>query len=131
MTRTQWEYAVLGLMVGIACAQMVSFETHYRHLVRALANNRRAVFGAPVYLVVLLLGLRLGGPRGAAAIILFGVLCYGFVPTLLAFHRVLGVRKAVRAAKRDGAAEPTPAPATGGHDDEDDDGVSEPAPGSA
>jgi CDP-diacylglycerol--serine O-phosphatidyltransferase len=125
--------AVLGLMVGIACAQMVSFETHYRHLVRALANNRRAVFGAPVYLVVLLLGLRLAGPRGAAAIILAGVLCYGFLPTLLAFHRVLGVRKAMRAAKAAAPVDPAAAPAVGDgeDDDEDDDAVSEPAPGSA
>jgi CDP-diacylglycerol--serine O-phosphatidyltransferase len=122
--------AVLGLMVGIACAQMVSFETHYRHLVRALANNRRAVFGAPVYLVVLLLGLRLAGPRGAAALILAGVLFYGFLPTLLAFHRVLGVRKAMRAARREAPLEHGGAGA-GDDDHEGDDAVSEPAPGSA
>ncbi len=92
------EPALIGLMVGIACAQMVSFSTHYRHLGRALATSRRALFGAPVYLVLLLIGFRLWGPRGAAATILVPVIVYGFLPTVLTFTRVLAVRRARRRA---------------------------------
>lgn len=116
----QGEPALIGLMVGIACAQMVSFSTHYRHLFRALAKHRRALVGAPVYAVMLLIGLRVWGPRGAAITILVPVLIYGFLPTMLAFRRVLSVRRASRAAHPDGAIE----------DDEDDDeaALDEPAP---
>jgi CDP-diacylglycerol--serine O-phosphatidyltransferase len=91
------EPGILGLLIGIACAQMVSFSTHYRHLGRAIAKSRRALVGAPVYLVVLLIGLRLGGPRGAAAVILTGNLVYGFLPSFLAFVRVVSIRRAARA----------------------------------
>ena len=92
------EPGILGLMIGIACAQMVSFSTHYRHLGRAIAKSRRALVGAPVYLVVLLVGLRLGGPVGAAAVILTGNLIYGFLPTFLAFQRIVSIRRAARAS---------------------------------
>jgi CDP-diacylglycerol--serine O-phosphatidyltransferase len=92
------EPGILGLLVGIACAQMVSFSTHYRHLGRAIGKSRRALVGAPLYLVVLLVGLRLGGPRGAAAVILTGNLIYGFLPSFLAFARVVSIRRAARRA---------------------------------
>lgn len=98
------EPALIGLMVGIAAAQMVSFSTNYRHLGRAVGgwvsrqrrsagtrSRRRALFGAPVYVVLLLLGVRLLGLRGAVAIILVGNLVYGFVPTVLAFRRALSL----------------------------------------
>lgn len=85
---------IIGLMIGLAAAQMVSFSTHYRHLGRALAKKRRALVGAPLYLVVLLIGLRLWGAKGAAAVILLGNLVYGFLPTVLAFARVLSIRRA-------------------------------------
>lgn len=91
------EPALLGLMVGIACAQMVSFSTHYRHLGRVLAHNRRALVGGPVYAVALLLGFWVWGPRAAAATILVPILVYGFAPTVLMFRRVLAVRRAARA----------------------------------
>ncbi|MGH1343148.1 MAG: CDP-alcohol phosphatidyltransferase family protein [Nannocystales bacterium] len=90
------EPGALGLMIGIACAQMVSFSTHYRHLGRAIAKHRKALVGAPLYLVVLLMGLKLGGPRGAAAVILAGNLAYGFLPMVLAFARVLSIRRSAR-----------------------------------
>jgi CDP-diacylglycerol--serine O-phosphatidyltransferase len=92
------EPALIGLMVGIACAQMVSFSTHYRHLGRALAHNRRALVGAPVYAVALLIGLQVWGPRAAAATILVPILVYGFLPTVMMFRRVLAVRRAARAS---------------------------------
>jgi hypothetical protein len=70
-----------------------------------MARHRRALVGAPVYLVVLLLGLRVWGARGAAAVILLGNVAYGFLPTILAFARVVSVHRArVRAAASD--AEP-------------------------
>lgn len=90
------EPALIGLMVGIACAQMVSFSTHYRHLGRALAHNRRALVGAPVYAVALLIGLQVWGARVAAATILVPILVYGFLPTVMMFRRVLAVRRAAR-----------------------------------
>lgn len=90
------EPGALGLMIGIACAQMVSFSTHYRHLGRAIAKHRKALVGAPLYLVVLLMGLKLGGPRGGAAVILVGNLAYGFLPMVLAFARVVSIRRSAR-----------------------------------
>ncbi|MBX7081482.1 MAG: CDP-alcohol phosphatidyltransferase family protein [Nannocystaceae bacterium] len=100
------EPALIGLMVGMACAQMVSFSTHYRHLGRALAQHRRALVGAPVYAVALLIGLRVWGARGAAATILVPILFYGFLPTMLAFRRVLQVRRATRAGRAQAEATP-------------------------
>ena len=119
------EPAIIGLMIGIACAQMVSFSTHYRHLGRALTQHRRALVGAPVYLLVLLLGLRLWGPKGAALLILLGNLVYGFAPTVLAFNRVLSVR---RAARR-GLASPDERqlPLEEDEEDDEDEPVGEPA----
>lgn len=100
------EPALIGLMVGIACAQMVSFSTHYRHLGRALAHNRRALVGAPVYAVALLIGLRVGGPQVAAATIMIPILVYGFLPTVMMFRRVLAVRRAARASRVAAHGEP-------------------------
>jgi CDP-diacylglycerol---serine O-phosphatidyltransferase len=101
---------VVGLMIGVAAAQMVSFSTHYRHLGRAFGQRRRALVGAPLYLVLLLIGLRLWGARGAAAVILTGNLVYGFLPTFLAFSRVLSIHRASRRPNADeGGAAPAPA----------------------
>ena len=98
---------ILGLMIGIAAVQMVSFSTHYRHLGRALATQRRALLGAPAYLLVLLLGLRLWGPKGAAGVILAGNLVYGFLPTVLAFIKVVSVNRARRLREGEPSATPT------------------------
>ena len=78
--------AVIGLMVGIACAQMVSFATHYRHLGRALSDREFRLFGPPLYLAILVIGSGLAWDIGPAAIILAATLGYGFLPTLLAFR---------------------------------------------
>jgi CDP-diacylglycerol---serine O-phosphatidyltransferase len=93
---------VIGLMIGVAAAQMVSFSTHYRHLGRAFGQQRRALVGAPLYLVLLLIGLRLWGAKGAAAVILIGNLVYGFLPTVLAFTRVLSIHRASRKTRESG-----------------------------
>ena len=80
--RSAW----IGLAVGVACAQMVSFRTHYRHLGRALAS-RELPRRAAVLLLALLVGGGLAwGVRGSAAAILAASLTYGFLPSLLAFR---------------------------------------------
>ncbi len=107
------EPGALGLMIGVACAQMVSFSTHYRHLGRAMARHRRAMVGAPLYLVVLLISLRLGGARGAAGVILFGNLVYGFLPMFLAFSRVVSIRRASRKVGAEQSASPDAPPERG------------------
>jgi Flp pilus assembly protein TadB len=101
-------------MVGIAAAQMTSFSTHYRHLGRAFGgwvsrrrrtrgarSRRRAMFGAPVYVIVLLIGVTVVGVRGAAAFILVANLAYGFLPTVLAQSRAVSLQ---RRMKREEAA---------------------------
>lgn len=127
---------LIGLMVGIAAALMTSFSTNYRHLGRAFGgwvsrrrrragarSRRRALFGAPVYVLILVLGVRAIGLRGATAIILVGNLVYGFLPTVLAFVRALQLRSKVGGSDGDddepevaddedeAEAEATPAPA--------------------
>lgn len=105
---------LIGLMVGIAVAQMTSFSTHYRHLGRAVGgwvsrrrrlrgarSRRRAMFGAPLYVVVLLVGVAVIGVRGAAAFILVANLGYGFLPTVLALVRAVQLQRRLR---REGVA---------------------------
>jgi CDP-diacylglycerol--serine O-phosphatidyltransferase len=142
------EPAIIGLMVGIACAQMVAFSTDYRHLGRAFGGwvsmrrrrrggraRRRALFGATVYILVLLLGIRLLELRLAVGIILVANLAYGFLPSVLAFKRAIELRREL--ARHRGATgvldEPlTPVPEAEGaavSDDEGDAGATAPEPG--
>ena len=73
-------------LVGIACTQMVSFSTHYRHLGRALSpRSRRARIGAPAYLFIFIIGASLGGVKGAATVVLVTAFGYGFLPSALSF----------------------------------------------
>ena len=85
--------AVIGLMVGVACTQMVSFSTHYKHLGRqvedAVRERKPALMGTPVYLLLLLLGGKLWGIEVPVSVILFANLAYGFTPTVMAFARAL------------------------------------------
>lgn len=74
-----------GLMVGIACMQMVSFDAHYRHLGRALSSNRRIIYGMPVLIIILVIGNYISGVMGPVAIILGISLIYGFMPTMTHF----------------------------------------------
>jgi CDP-diacylglycerol---serine O-phosphatidyltransferase len=75
--------AILGLMVGAACMLMVSFDTHYRHLGRALAHNRRIIYGMPAAIVLLLIANVVWHQAGPAAIILLASIFYGLLPTLV------------------------------------------------
>jgi hypothetical protein len=74
-------------MAGIACIQMVSFDTHYRHLGRALASNRRIIYGMPVMILVLIIGNFFAGKNLPVAIILGASLIYGFLPTMTHFMK--------------------------------------------
>ncbi len=78
--------AWIGLSVGVACAQMVSFRTHYRHLGRALASRELPRVAAALLLLVLVAGGLAWGVRGSAAAILAASLVYGFLPSWLAFR---------------------------------------------
>jgi phosphatidylserine synthase len=78
----------VGFMVGVACALMVSFSTHYRHMGRALSKDKRALIGAPLYFLVFLIGGLIWGVKGSAATILFGSICYGFMPSAVHFISV-------------------------------------------
>lgn len=80
---------IIGLMVGIACIQMVSFDTHYRHLGRALASNRRIIYGMPVMIVLLLVGNFSWGKNVPVGIILGASLVYGFLPTVKHFVQLI------------------------------------------
>ena len=86
--------ALIGMMVGIACIQMVSFDTHYRHLGRALAAHRRVIFGLPVLILLLLSGGRFWGPGVPAGVILGVSLVYGFIPTAAHFIALARRRRA-------------------------------------
>ena len=82
----------VGFLAGVACAQMVSFSTSYRHLGRVFSRanrTRRVMWGAPLYLGVFLIGAVAWGARGAAAVVLAGALAYGFLPSALSFVRLL------------------------------------------
>ena len=73
---------ILGLLVGVACVQMVSFDTQYKHLGRALSGSRRYMFGLSALLIALVTARILVGPDTAAALILAASLAYGFYPSL-------------------------------------------------
>lgn len=83
----------IGLIVGIACMQMVSFDTHYRHLGRALASNRRIIYGMPVLLALLLAGGFFWGIEVPVAIIFTACLIYGFLPTAMHFKELFAGRQ--------------------------------------
>lgn len=82
----------VGFLTGVACTQMVSFSTSYRHLGRAFSRSertRKVLWGAPLYLIAFLLSAIIWGARGAASVVLTGALIYGFLPSALSFIRLL------------------------------------------
>lgn len=80
---------IIGMMIGIACIQMVSFDTNYRHLGRALSANRRVIYGIPVMIVILMIGNFFLGKIVPVAIIFIASLVYGFLPTFTHFGKFL------------------------------------------
>jgi len=87
--------ALAGFMTGIACIQMVSFDTHYKHLGRALSSNRRIIYGMPALIVVLLAGNIFVGITAPVAVILSLCLLYGFIPTIMSFKRIFAPASAM------------------------------------
>ena len=85
--------ALVGLFVGIACAQMVAFRTHYRHLGRALAGRELPRRAASAFCGLLVLGWLAWGGLGSVAAILAASLSYGFLPSALAFAAALEQRR--------------------------------------
>ncbi|MCP4154292.1 MAG: hypothetical protein GY757_41595 [bacterium] len=84
------EYPVmLGFMVGIACIQMISFDTLYRHVGRALSSNRRIIYGMPFLIILLVGGHFFIVKEFPIAVILAASLIYGAIPTLTHFVRIL------------------------------------------
>ena len=85
------QYPVLiGLFVGIATMQMVSFDTHYKHLGRAFAEGKKRYrFGLPLYSLVLIIGAFFWGVPSSVALLLVLILLYGFMPLFLHFRSVL------------------------------------------
>ncbi|MFH1465443.1 MAG: CDP-alcohol phosphatidyltransferase family protein [Pseudomonadota bacterium] len=84
----QEEPLLLGLVVGVACVLMFSFDTNYRHVGRALGSNRRAVYGMPAFLLSLVLGYVLWGVHVPVTIMLVSMLLYGFLPAIARFRDV-------------------------------------------
>lgn len=88
----RYQPALLGFMVGIACALMVAFDSRYRHLGRLMAAHRLVlVFTVLGGLLLFLLGT-FGEQPLAIAVILTVALAYGFLPTLFNFREVWRAR---------------------------------------
>ncbi len=81
--------ALVGLLVGVACAQMVGFDSAHRHLGRALAKHRRKLLlGLPALLTVFAIAGALWGAIGATAVLLTLCLGYALLPIARSFVEV-------------------------------------------
>ena len=81
---------LVGLFVGIATMQMVSFDTHYKHLGRAFGEGKkRYKFGLPLYSLALIVGAFFWGVKLSVALLLVLILGYGFTPLVLHFREVI------------------------------------------
>jgi phosphatidylserine synthase len=95
-------HAIVGLLVGVSVVLMVSFDSAYRHLGRALFGARREkVIVAFVFGVVLLVGGFIWGPRPPTAVVLGLCVAYGFTPQVVRFKRLLS-KQADQNQKGDG-----------------------------
>lgn len=87
---------LVGLVVGVACVLMFSFDTNWRHVGRAMGTNRRIIYGMPVFLLSLLLGYVLWGLYVPVTLMLLAMLIYGFLPSIMHFYQVICRWKADR-----------------------------------
>lgn len=85
--------ALLGFMVGIACALMVAFDSRYRHLGRLMAAHRLVLVLTVLGGLLLFLFGTFGEQPLAIAAILVVALVYGFLPTVLNFREVWRARR--------------------------------------
>lgn len=81
--------ALIGFMVGMACVQMISFDTLYQHLGRALSANRRIIYGMPLLILIMLVGHFFVRPEVPVIITLVATLVYGFIPTFTHFYKII------------------------------------------
>jgi CDP-diacylglycerol--serine O-phosphatidyltransferase len=79
--------ALVGLFVGIACAQMVAFDTLHRHVGRALASQPKLLLASPLSLALLAALAAVFGPRGPVTLLLAVSIGYGLAPCVLRFRR--------------------------------------------
>lgn len=84
--------ALVGLLVGIACAQMVSFSASYRHLGRLLASQRALLSRTPLGLLPLVAVYLVWGTPGPVALILGAGLAYAVYPSVRAFAKLVEER---------------------------------------
>ncbi len=81
---------LLGMLIGMACIQMVSFDIQYRHLVRAVATRKkRYIIGLPLYAIFLVLGAFVWGVHFSTLLLLLMGLGYGLLPSVLHLKQVL------------------------------------------
>lgn len=80
---------VMGLLVGVACMQMVSFATAYRHLGRLLADRPHLLWGPPAVGALLAASWWAFGVAAPVAGLLLLALGYTLQPPLRAFSRVV------------------------------------------
>lgn len=80
--------AVVGLLVGVACAQMVAFTTAYRHLGRLLARRPRLLLAVPALALVLGATWLVWGLPGPVTALLVIALGYAAWPVVRAFARL-------------------------------------------
>ncbi len=80
---------LVGLLVGAACAFMISFDTAYRHLGRLLAYRRKAMlYTMPVYLGLTLIAYMFGSIY-IVFVILAANLGYALFPVAMHFRDAL------------------------------------------
>ncbi len=90
---------LVGLVVGVACVLMFSFDTNWRHVGRAMGTNRRIIYGMPMFLLSLLLGYVLWGLYVPVTLMLLAMLIYGFLPSMMHFRDVIGRWRADRGSQ--------------------------------
>ncbi len=86
--------ALVGLFVGVACTQMVSFATAYRHLGRLLATRPRWLLLVPAAFTSLAVAYVAVGVVGPVALLLCGSVGYTAWPSARAFATLARTRTA-------------------------------------
>ncbi len=82
-------YALLGMMVGVACVLMVGFDSHYRHMGRLIGNRHSMrIISLIAVLMIIILGF-FKQIDLAIAFIFIGCILYGFLPMAMNFKQVL------------------------------------------
>jgi CDP-diacylglycerol---serine O-phosphatidyltransferase len=80
---------LVGMLVGLTGAQMVAFDTGYRHLGRWLAAHRSWLLATPLAVVAVVALGALVGPRVPVAMLLACTLGYGMRPSVSRFLQTL------------------------------------------